>query len=251
MPAFKVILVISLLVLSAGFLILCYRMHKSGIPRPPGIPFFFLFGSLGGGLLLGVLPLSFLSVFVVLFFLLPAILIDLISSGYLAFRPERTVYHRVAMWGGFAMPILLPAVYLAGHAALWGPYEPTDRATLEQEFRSEFGFTPPAAVTDIRSRITVVGDTWTKWMAFTLDEDTLQRIVRQGFSESNPGLHGGGSWVNAPAWWKPPALNAGPGGLTPRIFHKEGHRKDFGGSAFFLWVDEKGRRVYSQSTAWD
>ena len=66
--------------------------------------------------------------------------------------------------------------------------------------------------TDIRSRITVVGDTWTKWMAFTLDEDS---------------------------------------GLTPRIIHKDGHRKDFGGSSFFLWVDEEGRRVYSRSAAWD
>ena len=133
-----------------------------------------------------------------------------------------------------------------------GSSEPTKRSELEREFEAEFGFEPPSRVQELRCKIVRVGDTWGKWMLFTLDEVTLQRVVTNGFTETSP--HDSLSselWYrdltsqnpNAPNWWRLPSAN------RVQIYYKEGDPRDVAGYKF-LWIDDTNRKVYAKSSAW-
>jgi len=102
---------LALVVLPFGYYALLADMRESGLSRPPSVPFFFLFGTLGGWLIALMLFPSVLTSACVLFLATAAPLALLISSLYLAVRPERSVYHRIALWGGFAYLGILIVVY--------------------------------------------------------------------------------------------------------------------------------------------
>src|SRR5712691_1335386 len=129
-------------------------------------------------------------------------------------------------------------------AGCGGTSEPKRRSELEREFQAEFGFEPPSTVQELRCKIVRVGDTWGKWMLFTLDEVTLQRIVTNGFTTSGALKSSSGAlWhqdltgqnPNAPDWWSAPSVN------EVRIYYKEGHPKDFAGF-IYLWIDDTNKR---------
>jgi|ERR1044071_4483047 hypothetical protein len=90
------------------------KMRSASIKRPPRAPFFFLFAGLGAW------PFAVFewpdrdwavgSALVVL----AAALALFASSLYLAFRAERSLYHRAAMWAGFIYPPLL-YLYICTH----------------------------------------------------------------------------------------------------------------------------------------
>jgi hypothetical protein len=137
-----------------------------------------------------------------------------------------------------------------------GSSEPTSRTDLEREFQAEFGIAPSSSVTQIQCKIVRVGDAWSKWMLFTLDEATLQRIVGSGFNAASAEqlkYPWGSHWQqdlnkqnpNAPSWWRSPGAN------QVRVYYREPNRKDFGGSSMFIWVDENAKTVFSNSSAWD
>lgn len=86
-------------------------MCELEVPRPPTLPFF-VFGTIGGWLLAFALSPSGLAASCVLFLVTVAPLALLASSVYLALRPERTVFHRVAMWSGFGYPVALGVMFL-------------------------------------------------------------------------------------------------------------------------------------------
>ena len=103
--------ILALLACPAAYFALCVRMRISGVQRPPYVPFFFLFGTLGGWLLGLALSPSGLAAVCLLFLVSFAPLSTIVSSIYLAIRSKPSRYHRVAMWSGFAYPALL-AVWL-------------------------------------------------------------------------------------------------------------------------------------------
>jgi len=82
-------------------------MHGAGIPRPPVVPFFFLFGTVGGWLLALSLSPSGLAASCMVLMITAAPIAVLASSIYLAIRAECSIYHRVALWSGFAYPAIL------------------------------------------------------------------------------------------------------------------------------------------------
>jgi hypothetical protein len=133
--------------------------------------------------------------------------------------------------------------------------EPKNRTELEQEFQAEYGFVPPAKISDLRCREVSVGDTWSKWILFTYDEETVQRIISAGFTNASPELQKrwGTVWSqdlfgsrrnpNAPKWWPDPP--------TPpiRVYYKIGDPRDFAGFKY-VWIDERSKVVYAKSAAW-
>src|SRR3954469_25620597 len=102
-----ILLGLALLIWPALYVGLLLRMRSVGIVRPPWLPLFFLFGSIGGWILAFALSPSGLSAVCALFAGTAAPLAVFISAIYLLVRPERSVYHRIALWGGFAYPAML------------------------------------------------------------------------------------------------------------------------------------------------
>jgi hypothetical protein len=99
--------VLGLLVCPAVFIRLCARMRKSGIQRPPYIPFFLVLGTVGGWMLaLGLSP-SGLTAVSLLFLATVAPLALVASSIYLVIQSERSGYHRYAVLSGFMYAALL------------------------------------------------------------------------------------------------------------------------------------------------
>jgi len=105
---------VSLLVCPAVYFLLLGAMHEMQVPRPPRLPFFFIFGTLGGWLLALALSPSGLAATCIVFLMTAAPLSLLVSSVWLAVRPEHTVFHRVAMWSGFGYPLVLGLMVLVG-----------------------------------------------------------------------------------------------------------------------------------------
>lgn len=151
------------------------------------------------------------------------------------------------------VPPLFVLLILAGCA---GSQEPTSRSDLEREFQAEFGFSPPSKLTEMRCKIVWVGDTWAKWMLFTYDEETIDRIASTGFSKTGTKELGGGweaIWSrdlmasqpnpNAPKWFRLPSQ-------TPaHVYYKEGHPRDSSGYSY-IWIDDTNKTVYAKSSAW-
>lgn len=112
MNSSSILAILSLLVCPAGYIALCLRMRKSGTPRPPYIPFFFVFGTVGGWMFgfsaypSGLTPIS------IIFLVTLAPFALLVSSIYLLVRSERSAYHRFALWSGLVYLVLLAIWFL-------------------------------------------------------------------------------------------------------------------------------------------
>jgi hypothetical protein len=107
MAIFLIFSFLSLMVCPAVYIALCLRMRKANVASPPYVPFFFLFGTLGGWFMALALSPSGLTAtcFILLVTLAPIAVIG--SSIYLAARSQRSSYHRLALWSGFSYPALL------------------------------------------------------------------------------------------------------------------------------------------------
>jgi len=92
-----------------GYALLCRRMNRAMIRMPPTIPFFFIFGTVGGFLLIGAFSPSIITILA-----LPLLLfapISLIGSLIYLFRCRPlTGYHVAAVWCCvllFVLPFLI------------------------------------------------------------------------------------------------------------------------------------------------
>jgi len=138
-----------------------------------------------------------------------------------------------------------------------GSSEPTGRSDLEWQFQDEFGFTPPSIVSNIHCKVVHVGDTRGKWLSFSFEMMTFQRITNQGFSAAaadllrNPGQS---LWCqdivghnpNEPRWWRKPSTD----GKDP-VYYRERNATNFNQSYIFLWVNPSNQTVYVRTAAWD
>lgn len=134
------------------------------------------------------------------------------------------------------------------------PSDTTNRRRLETQFQDEFGFPPPSTTSTLRGRTVTVGDSWTRWLQFTLDETILRRLLTNGFAQTNSDVLRS-PWAelwtqdlvrqspNEPKWWRL------PGNQPVRIFYRKGHARDYAGFTF-VWVDNTNRTAYAQSSAW-
>ena len=102
-----VLFILAVLVVPLLYVSVCTQMRDDKVPRPPTVHYFFLFGTVGGWLLAFVFSPSGLAA-VCLFCLLTAAPIALVGSALVVgIRPERTLYHKIAIWSGVAYPSML------------------------------------------------------------------------------------------------------------------------------------------------
>lgn len=151
--------------------------------------------------------------------------------------------------------LLLAFVFFIWWVRAWlEPYEPTSRRALEKEFYSEFGFNPSADIKEIHCRIVTIGDTWSKWIVFTYNKNTVVEVLNEGFTEATSQQLNSSTWPvwrsdlsehnpNEPQWWRLPSIN------RVAVYYKEGSPRDFAGFTY-LWVDESAHLVYVKSAAW-
>ena len=103
----SIFLFLALLVCPTAYLILCVQMRRARIQRPPYVPYFFIFGTLGGWMLAMAFSPSGLAATSLVFLATLAPLALVVSSIYLVKQPERSNYHKAALWTGFGYPVLL------------------------------------------------------------------------------------------------------------------------------------------------
>lgn len=138
-----------------------------------------------------------------------------------------------------------------------GSREPTSRADLELAFKEEFGFVPPPTVIELRCKTVKVGDSWAKWLAFTYEEATWQKILSLGFDVAESRDFEKLPWPddrlaknpNAPTWW-----SQSPRASAQRLYYldrlyKAGVTPNHS-SYSYLWVDEKTHTVYWHRSIW-
>jgi len=89
-------LFLSVLALPLGYALLYFKMRRSKVPKPPNRPFFFIFGTVGGYLLIvGLSPSIFNLLIFPLFLLAPISL--LWSIVYMFYCRPLTGYHKSAI----------------------------------------------------------------------------------------------------------------------------------------------------------
>ena len=108
------LLCVSLLLWPALYCLLLGAMHEMQVPRPPRLPFFFIFGTLGGWLLAFALSPSGLAAACVVFLMTASPISLFLSSKRLVSRPERTIFHRVAIWSGYSYLLILGLMIAIG-----------------------------------------------------------------------------------------------------------------------------------------
>ncbi|RBP40532.1 hypothetical protein DES53_108239 [Roseimicrobium gellanilyticum] len=107
-------LILALLVLPACYLALCYRMHRTGITRPPHVPYFFLFGTVGGWLLALALSPSGWTATTIISLITLAPMALLTSAWWLRSRRTLSIYHRAAFYGCVGYPGIVSALLCVG-----------------------------------------------------------------------------------------------------------------------------------------
>lgn len=128
--------------------------------------------------------------------------------------------------------------------------ESTDREKLVDAFRSNFGFLPPASVTEIKVKNTTIYDASVHWMTFTFVPSVTEKIIRR--DQPLEFLHSGTPEFdravaryldnkNRPAWAVPPR------GRTSAILFKKGFL-DHISSEYYLWVDTTEALVHLHVT---
>lgn len=104
----SIVLLCALVACPIAYIALLNRMRRNGISRPPVVPYFFQFGTLGGWFLAMALSPGGLAAICAIFLWTFGLISVLTSSIYLITQPERSIYHRVAIWGGlFIYPALI------------------------------------------------------------------------------------------------------------------------------------------------
>ncbi len=134
--------------------------------------------------------------------------------------------------------------------------EPFTRRGLENEFQVEYGFPPPPQITSLRCKTVVVGDSWSKWMLFTYDKTTVDKIISLGFTNATAkdlkepwsalwsrDLTASTPNPNAPKWFQL------PGDRPVQVFYKLGHPNDYAGYRY-IWIDDIKKIVYAKNAAW-
>lgn len=103
------LLLLALLGCPIAYIALVLRMMATGIEKPPIIPMFFLFGTVGGWFLVfGLYGMPAIFFIAFLFTVAPVAL--LVASLGICSMKNRTIYHNISMWSGFTYLVVLVLV---------------------------------------------------------------------------------------------------------------------------------------------
>lgn len=117
------------------------RMRTQRIEKPPIIPMFFLFGTIGGWMLAFALSPSGLAAMCIIFLMTAAPIALFVASVGLSSMRNKTIYHRVAMWSGFTYPVFLGLFFAAGFLLDRNPQAEAAPEQLDDElppFRDDY-----------------------------------------------------------------------------------------------------------------
>jgi hypothetical protein len=147
------------------------------------------------------------------------------------------------------------ALFLTGCAS---SCDVTGERALETEFSIEFGCKPGFHASEIKCKRVTVGDTFSRWMRFTNDLSTLTNILKaSGFKPVTDELLKDGVYTvweqnietpspNAPSWWKRPTQMVGKAYIRDNPYSPSNSVPNF----CFIWIDDAGGLIYSESCAW-
>jgi len=102
----QILLLLALIVLPITYVALVILMRAQRIEQPPVTQMFFLFGTIGGWFLAFALSPSGLAAMCIIFLIVSAPVV-LVEAVGLRAKKSRTIYHRIAIWSGFAYPAFL------------------------------------------------------------------------------------------------------------------------------------------------
>lgn len=108
------LLILAGLAYPIAYVALVSRMRTQKIEKPPITPMFFLFGTIGGWMLAFALSPSGLAAMCIIFLMTAAPIALFVASVGLSSIKNKSIYHRIAMWGGFSYPAVLGLFAAAG-----------------------------------------------------------------------------------------------------------------------------------------
>ena len=108
------LLAAGILILPISYLALVFHLKRIKLDKPPFVPLFLIFGTIGGWILAFALSPSGLTAICIIFLVTLAPIALLISSICLSYLKNLTVYHRIPMWCGFAYPVALALFLMVG-----------------------------------------------------------------------------------------------------------------------------------------
>jgi hypothetical protein len=159
---------------------------------------------------------------------------------------------QLMIYGGLAIAVIVGVAVVASIDLFSA--QSTKRDANVAAFESNFGFTPPVAVKEIRVKNFGIYDSDVHWMAFTYDSTVFAKILHHdqpldiidrnspGFSQIATDLKDG--CRNCPKWFQLPDRNAA------RIYYKKSFL-DHQYSDYHLWVDPDNEMVYLQVSYFD
>lgn len=100
-------LALGLIICPIAFVAVSRWMRAKRVARPPIVPLFLLFGTLGGWFLAIGLSPSGLAALCTIFLMTAAPVTLLVSSIRLLRSSDRSPFHRAAMWLGFGYPLVI------------------------------------------------------------------------------------------------------------------------------------------------
>lgn len=129
----------------------------------------------------------------------------------------------------------------------WGSGSADSESLRAQAFEEVMGFPTPDGVTDIESHYFYMRDGYIRWLRFTCDAQTLDRIENEsGFDTASgqashwaPGLGDRSQNPNAPDWW----WEVDEGSAFSE-FERE-VSKEHGSDIAHLWIDRRSLTVFA------
>ena len=89
------------------------------------------------------------------------------------------------------------------YAWFFGPADYSSPGDLAAAYRTEFGVSPPADVTDIRARQIVVGDAGAAWLRFCASSQTIDLLLARFVPSDRLTFSQACAGGNVPSWWAP------------------------------------------------
>lgn len=135
-----------------------------------------------------------------------------------------------------------------------GPDYAMTRASQEAAFATELGVAASASISEIRVRTVRVGDSWQRWMRFTIVPEVFAKITNGGWfvsAQRNDFDNWASTWSqalvnrspNAPRWW------ATPTDFHTVVYFRTNHPRDIAGYQL-LWLDSTNGWAFALSAAW-
>lgn len=158
------------------------------------------------------------------------------------FERKKSWKSRLAKVGLATVPF---AFCMWAYAVVFGPLDITEPQALRNAYETALGSPPASDVTDLRCRVSVVGDAGAEWMTFQASPETVDRLLGRYSVISSAEFLDASDGGGAPSWWRPKKAD------LIAFYRAEGWSPHFSNSTAYVAHDRAKRVVYYHHSGFD